>query len=113
MVGNEESDRYKFCNHTGLYCVEECWSLQPPRACFHERGNQPLESEPRSNDADAKDQTTAEADAEAGLHDPERGGQVPMARAENAASGAVLPDWLVHGQSPKRYYWFKMADGES
>jgi hypothetical protein len=96
MVGNEESDRYKFCNHTGLYCVEECWSLQPPRACFHERGNQPLESEPRSNDADAEDQAAAEAATPSGLHDTFGGSFFSLARTTHTPSGTVLYYRLVH-----------------
>jgi hypothetical protein len=49
-----------------------------------------LESKPFPDDADAKDQAAPKATAEAGLHDPERGGAVLMGGEEDAASHAVL-----------------------
>ena len=113
MVGDEKGNG-SFCRVSESLCYwPQCRCFEPQGAGVSKRGDQPLEGEPRPDDADAQDQATAEAAAEAGFYDPLGSRALSLAREAYAASGEVFPDRLVHGQPPKRYYWFKMVDGES
>lgn len=97
MVGNEEGKRHQCNLDPRLCCIEERWGVGTTGISIFKCRRAALESEPRADDADAKDQDAAEARAASGLHDQGAGSQVSMARKADAASGAVLPDWLVHG----------------
>ncbi len=110
MVGNEERNGHKCRFMPNLHCLSFGGSLCEAGACILECSYKSLEGGPCPDDGDAKDQATAEAAAEAGFHDPLGSRALSMAREAYAASGEIFPDRLVHGQPPKRYYWFKMVD---
>lgn len=112
MVGNEEGNGDFRCDSAGLCNWPQCRSFSATRTRIPQCCYSALEGKPCAHDADAKDQAAAEAAAEAGFHDPLGGRALSLAREAYAASGEVFPDRLVHGQPPKRYYWFKMVDGE-
>lgn len=97
MVGNEEGKRY-LCDISPRLCIfPKCWRVCEERTGFSKCCDPALASQSRSDDGGAKDQAAAKARAAAGLHDKGAGSEVSMARKADAASGAVLPDWLVHG----------------
>ena len=113
MVGNEEGNRYNSCLLSGLCIWPQCRSFIPPGVSLLTCRHSALEGQPRPHDADAEDQAAAEAAAPSGLHDQERGSEVSLARKADAASGAVLPDWLVHGIAAISDHGPEVVDGES
>jgi len=112
-VGNEEGYGHICGFHPSLRCSPECGGFGKARVGFLECRAFALASKSCANDADAKDQTTAEAAAAAGLHDEKAGRYISVARQANAASGAVLPDWVVHWIEAECDHWPEVVDGES
>jgi hypothetical protein len=113
MVGNEKGVGRQCGYLPRLCCPSQCGGFSPEGTGFSECFYSTLAYQPRPLNGRAKNKAARKARAAAGLHDPQRGSEVPVARAENAASGAVLPDWLVHGLAAISDHWPKMVDGES
>jgi len=110
MVGDEEGDG-RFCPVVqGLRCPSEWLCKRPPGTCFYERGDKPLEDQPRPDDGDAKDQAGTEADPEARLYDAKTSGAISLEGATRPASRKVLLDWMVHWFAPLSHYGIKVVD---
>lgn len=102
MVGNEA--RYRnYCRLMPQLCsASECRSFGKEGISVFECRHWALASQSFAAYARAKNQTSAEAYAEARFYDAERGGQIPMGCPKDAPFGEVLPDRLVHGEQAKR-----------
>ncbi len=113
MVGNE-TDSGHFCRRLQAVCRSKaCSILRAAGAGLPECRNPALEGKPRPADADTEDQAAAEASTPAGLHDPERGGEVLMARQTHSTPCKVLSVGVVHGEPTQRDNRPEVVDGES
>ena len=113
MVGSKKGDRYLCRLYKGLRGRKERTCLCKKGACLLERRHRALESQPRANDADAKDQAAAEAGAAPGFYDTIRSSAFFEGSETNASPGPLLPDRLVHRKPPQRNNWLKVVYGES
>ena len=113
MVGNEEGKRHRRCYMSSVCFWPECRSLIKEGVGIFECSLAALESEPRADDADAKDQTAAEAAAEAGFHDAFGSRPLSLGCAQNPPPSQVFYHRLVHGEPPKRNHGPEVVDGES
>ncbi len=113
MVGNKKSNRGERCYLSNICDTQKCRRISPPRISFPECCYTTLEREPRPDDADAKDQATAEARAEAGFYDTTGSRTVFVVRTTDATSSEVFSDRVVHWEPPRRDNGPKVVDDKS
>jgi len=102
MVGNETGNGHRCNLDPRLCCIEERYGLGTTGISIFKCRYPTLESKPRPDDADAKNQAAAEASTTARFPDKIGGSTVSLEGAGYAPSSPVFPDRLVHRKPTKR-----------
>lgn len=98
MVGREKGYGYSCGFMPSVPCPQGCAGRGKERVSLSQCRYRALEDKPRAANADAKDQTAAEARASAGLHVERASRALSMVCEKSPALGKVLSDWLVYGE---------------